>query len=131
MVKITPAPVAVHDLLADAPILDQPLAGRGPMLVVLVAVALVLFSAMRALVGAVAVLLVPLLALARSFVLVVGLIVLLGLGLARGPAEPESTDPAPPEPTATSVRARPSPAKTRPPPRHPPPVQSSLSAPGR
>jgi len=132
MSKVTPEPVAVHDLLAGAPFQDQLAFGPGlTLLAVLVAVALVLFSAMRALVGAVALLLAPLFALARSFVLVVGLIVVLGLGLARGPAEPENVDPGPPEPTATSVRERPTPAKTKPAPRHPPPVRSSLSATGR
>lgn len=132
MFKVTPAPIPVHDLSSDTPVSELPVDGSGPMLlVVLVAVALVLFSALRALAGAVALLLVPLFAVARSFVLVVGLIVVLALGMARGPAEPESVEGGPAEPTATSVRARPSPAKTKPAPRQPPPARSSMSATGR
>ena len=135
MSKVTLPPLAVHDLLAGASAQDQPLAGASPtLLVVLVGVALVLFTAMRALVAALLLLLMPLLALARSFVLVLALIGVLGYGMLNGRAEP--VDPAPDtvRPSPTSVRARPSTPPPKPPklPATPAPtVRSSLAAPGR
>jgi hypothetical protein len=142
MFTVAPARAPVNDLLTETPgdLVRLPPETRGATLLVLVGVAVVVFSALRAVLAAIVALVAPLFALLRSFVVVVGLIVLLGMSLVgRGSGtEGDSTDTTPPTPT--SVRARPAPvtpppANTRPSKPTPttavPSVRSSLPAPGR
>lgn len=106
----------VHDILAGSPLLDQPLEDPGlTLLVVLVAVALVLFQALRAVLAAILVLLAPAFVLLRSLVLVGGLILVLGIGLLNGTAKPAGDEPGGTRPSPTSVRTRPSPRPPTPP----------------
>lgn len=102
MLNVTPIPVRNHDLLA-VPLRDRPVSGTGvTVLVVLVAVGLALFSAVRAVLGAVLLLLRPAFVLVRALAFVVGLIVVIGWGLVAGdgdpgpPTRPAPTAPAPP-----------------------------------
>jgi len=111
MSKVAPFPVQQHDIFA-APLHDQPVGERGlTVLVVLVAVALALLRALRAAVGAVLLLLRPVLILFRSFVFVAGLVVLVGWGLISGqdPQDRGSDRPAPtlqaPEPAGALLPA--------------------------
>lgn len=129
MSKVTPSPGSVHDLLA-APLRDQPLGGTGiTVLVLLVAVAILLFQALRAVLVAIVGLLMPALVLFRSLVFVLGLVALIGYGVVSG-AERVPDEPAP-APPITSLTPRTGPkAPTPPVPPAPPPARSSLAAPG-
>ena len=99
MFTVTPATASVHDLLA-APLGDQPLGDTGiTVMVLLVAVAILLFQALRAVVTAVLALLLPGLALFRSLLFVVGLIGVIGYGMVAGSDEPAPV-PAPAPTTA-------------------------------
>jgi hypothetical protein len=121
MSKVTLAPEYVNDLLA-APLRDQPLANtRLTLLVVLGAAALVLFQALRAIVAALLALLLPALALLRSFLLVVALAGMIGYSLVAGSAEAPAEEPGGTAPSPTSVHA---PSKPTPPPEARP-VQST------
>jgi hypothetical protein len=112
MHTVTPSPRYANDLLA-APLRDQPLGtSRLTLFVVLIAVALVLFQALRAVVAALLALLLPALALLRSFLLVVALAGAIGYGLVTGSAEEPADEPAGTVPSPTSVRT---PAKPTPP----------------
>jgi hypothetical protein len=131
MLKVTPSPGSVHDLLA-APLRDQPLGDTGiVVLVLLVAVAILLFQALRAVLVAVVALLMPALVLFRSLVFVLGLVALIGYGLVSG-AERVPDQPAPASPT---TRLTPAPTAPKAPtpraPPAPPPARSSLAAPDR
>lgn len=121
------------DMIGGLPLSDANL----PVLVILMAVALVLGRALAAIVAAVLALLAPALALFRSLLLVIGLIVLLGLSMANGtdekpaPGAPRDTGPSP-----TAVQPRPDPRASgrAPAPKAPsavPSAKSSLAAPGR
>lgn len=99
MFTVTPETASVHDLLA-APLGDQRLGDAGiTVMVLLVAVAILLFQALRAVVAAVLALLLPGLALFRSLLFVVGLIGVIGYGMVSGSDEA----PAPPAPAPTSA----------------------------
>lgn len=133
MTKVALHADSVNDLLA-APLRDQSLGGTGiPLLVLLVAVAILLFQSLRAVLTALFALLLPALVLLRSLVFVLALIAVIGFGMVSGsgspPADPE---PVPSSPTAT---VRPPAPSTRTPTRKPPPTpattRSSLAAPGR
>lgn len=99
MNTVAPLSPSVHDILA-VPLRDQPVGGGGvTVLVLLVAVAIVLFQALRAVVTALLGLLLPALALLRWFVVVVGLIAAVGYGLVAGPAQPPPDTTPGPSPT--------------------------------
>ena len=111
MSKVTLAPESVNDLLA-APLRDQPLAStRLTLLMVLVAVALVLYQALRAVVAALLALLLPALALLRSFLLVAALAGVIGYSLmdssAKNPAD--ELGGTVPSPTSVQTPATPTP----------------------
>ncbi len=127
MFTVTPAPTPVHDLFA-APLRDQQLGDTGiTVLVLLVAVAILLFQALRAVLVAIVGLLMPALVLFRSLVLVVGLIGLIGWGMASG-TEERPDRPAPATPTSTVPPTKPAAPKA---PVPAPETAASLAAPGR
>jgi len=130
MFTVAPArPSATDHLFSSAaPIQDQQLPGSGlTVLAVLIAVAAVLFSALRALLAAVAALLAPLFALARSFALVVGLIVLVGHGMLHGAAPVGGDEPGVTPASPTAGPSRPAPHRAP----APDPRLPSLGAPTR
>ena len=98
------------------------------MLVLLVAVALLLFQALRAVLVALVGLLMPAFALFRSLVLVLGLVAVLGYGLVAG-ADQVPEPPVPTAPTSSVTPSRPAPKAPAPP--VPPVTRSSLAAPDR
>jgi len=103
MSTVTPFSQSVNDLLA-APLEEQQLGNsRLTLLVVLIAVATVLFQALRAVVAALLALLLPALALLRSFVLVVALAGVIGYSLVTGSAETPAEEPGGTAPSPTSV----------------------------
>ena len=110
MFKVTPSSASVHDLLA-APLSDQSLGDTGiTVLVLLVAVAILLFQALRAVLVALVGLLMPAFALFRSLVLVLGLVAVIGYGLVAGADQvPERRCPQrrpPASPRADPLRRR-------------------------
>ena len=128
MFKVTPSSASVHDLLA-APLSDQSIGDTGiTVLVLLVAVALLLFQALRAVLVALVGLLMPAFALFRSLVLVLGLVAVLGYGLVAG-ADQVPEPPVPTAPTSSVTPSRPAPKAPAPP--VPPVTRSSLAAPDR
>jgi hypothetical protein len=103
MPTVTPSSQSVNDLLA-APLQEQQFGnGRLTLVVVLIAVATVLFQALRVVAAAVLALLLPALALLRSFLLVVTLTAVVGYGLVTGRAEVPAEGPGGTAPSPTSV----------------------------
>src|SRR4051812_40009018 len=120
----------VHDLLAE-PLRDQPLGGTSiTVLVLLVAVAILLFQALRAVLVAITGLLAPAFVLFRSLLLVLALVAVIGYGLVSG-AERRPDEPTPAGPTTSLTTPRPVPKAPTPSTPAPPRTGSSLAAPGR
>jgi hypothetical protein len=110
MLKVAPISSYAHDIQA-APLRDQPVGRPGmTVLLLLVTLAIVLFKAVRAAVGAILLLLRPTLILIRSLFLVVGLVVVVGWGLVTGVGQGDGPRPAP-SPT-TPTQSAPEPAGT-------------------
>jgi hypothetical protein len=110
MLKVAPIPSYAHDIQA-APLRDQPVGGTGmTVLLLLVTLAIVLFKAVRAAVGAILLLLRPTIVLIRSLLLVVGLVAAVGWGLVAGVGHGDGPQPVP-SPTLP-IRSTPEPAGT-------------------